>query len=152
MGLRGFEFVGMIDGSNATPVIRDVVLGAAAAHHVGDLVLIQSDGYADQVTATTTEVTGVIQEEVAAAAITAGTTKAKIAILTPNQVWRDSSDASSNTGDPGYTNACDTADCRTFDASDTSGGNMVLLSKDTLDDEGNAIAEVLFSNCTFQPI
>ena len=99
-----------------------------------------------------TEVTGVIQEEIAAAAITAGTTKARVAILTNAQVWRVSSDASTITAKPGYDKACDTADCRTFDASDTSGGNMVLLSKDQLDDEGNAIAEVLFSNCTFQPI
>ena len=50
MSSRGFEFAYMIDGSNATPVIRDFILGAAAAHKVGDLMLVQSDGYIDQVT------------------------------------------------------------------------------------------------------
>ena len=70
MATRGFEFAYMLDGSKSTPVIRDFTLGAAAAHKVGDLMLMQSDGYIDQVTGTTTEVTCVMQEAVAAAAIT----------------------------------------------------------------------------------
>ena len=86
MATRGFEFAYMLDGSNATPVIRDFILGVAAAHKVGDLMKVQTDGFIDQVTGTTTEVTCVMQEAVAAADITAGTTKAKAAIITRNQV------------------------------------------------------------------
>ena len=55
MATRGIEFAYSLDGS--TPVIRDFILGAAADHLVGDLMLVQSDGYIDAVTGTTTEVT-----------------------------------------------------------------------------------------------
>ena len=34
----------MLDGSNATPVIRDFILSTAAAHKVGDLMVIETDG------------------------------------------------------------------------------------------------------------
>ncbi len=149
MASRGFEFVGMLDGSNATPVIREMTLGVAAAHHIGDLVLIQSDGYVDQVTNTTTEVTGVIMEEVPAAAITAGTTTAKVAIITRNQIWRCSANGSSMSAVPGYTKTQDTADCRTLGASDVTGGAICVLDKSQLDDDGNVLAEVVFLDTTF---
>jgi hypothetical protein len=149
MASRGFEFVSMLDGSCGTPVIRDFTLGVAAAHHIGDLMLMQSDGYVDQVTTTTTEVTGVCMEEVAAAAITAGTTKAKLAILSRNQIWRCSSDGTSITAVPGYHKAVDTVDCNTVDASSTSGGAICILSEDTLDDDGYVIPEIVFLDTTF---
>jgi uncharacterized protein YpuA (DUF1002 family) len=149
MASRGFEFVGMVDGTNATPVIKDFILGAAAAHKVGDLVLMQSDGYVDQVTGTTTEVTGVMQEAFAAADVTAGTTKGKVAIITPNQIWRCSMDASSTSAVIGYTKTVDTADCNTIDADDLSNGAMIAYKVDDLDDEGNILAQVIFADTTF---
>jgi len=148
MSTRGFEFDSSLDGS--TPVIQDFVLGAAAAHKVGDLMLIQSDGYADQVTGTTTEVTGVMQEAIAAADITAGTTKGKMAIITRDQVWRCSSDASTaTTAIVGYTKTLDTVDCNTIDADDITNGAMTLLDKSETDDEGNLIFKVVFNDTTF---
>ena len=143
MATRGFEFAYMLDGSNAVPVVRDFTLGAAAAHKVGDLMLMQSDGYIDQVTGTTTEVTFIMQEAVAAAAITAGTTKAKAAIVTNFQVWRCSMDATSTTAVPFYDKTIDTADCNTIDADDLSNGRMMLVATGT-DDDGNVLAYVTF--------
>ncbi len=150
MTTRGFEFAYMLDGSNATPVIRDFTLGAAAAHLQGDLMLIQSDdGYIDAVTGTTTEVSCVMQENIAAAAITAGTTKGKAAIITRNQVWRCSMDATSTTALVGATKKIDTADKNTIDADDLTNGSMILVDKSELDDDGNVLAYVVFADTTF---
>jgi len=146
---RGFEFAYMLDGSNATPLIQDFTLGAAAAHKVGDLVLMQSDGYVDQVTGTTTEVTGVMMEAIAAADITAGTTKGKVAIITRNQVWRCSMDAATTALVVGYTKKCDTVDANTLDADDGTNGAAILFDASLLDDEGNVWAYVVFSDTTF---
>ncbi len=148
MSTRGFEFAYMLDGSNATPVIRDFTLGAAADHAVGDLMLMQSDGYIDQVTSTTTEVTCIMQERLATAAITAGTTTAKAAIITRNQVWRCSMDATSTAFIKGYTKTIDTVDCNTVSASDSSGGGMILVDTGT-DDAGNVLAYVVFADTSF---
>ena len=150
MASRGFEFAYMLDGSNATPVIRDFTLGVAADHKVGDLMLIQSDGYADQVTGTTTEVTAVMMEAVAAADITAGTTKAKMAIITRNQVWRCSTDATTAaTALVGTVKTWDTVDCNTIDADDVTNGGMIVVDTSELDDEGNVLGYVVFADTTF---
>jgi hypothetical protein len=148
MATRGFEFAYMLDGSNATPVIKDFILSTAAAHKVGDLMKPESDGDVTQVTSTTGEVTCVCQEAVAAADITAGTTKAKCAILTRNQVWKCSMDATSTSFVVGVTKTIDTADCNTVSASDYSGGSMILVDTGT-DDEGKVLAYVVFSDTTF---
>jgi hypothetical protein len=140
----------MLDGSNATPVIRDFTLGAAAAHLVGDLMLVQSDGYIDAVTGTTTEVTCVMQEAFSSGEVTAGTTLGKAAIITRNQVWRCSSDASTaTTALIGTSKKIDTVDKNTIDASDITNGAMILVSKDTTDDAGNLIFYVVFADTTF---
>ena len=148
MATRGFEFAYNLDGSSLTPVIRDITLGVAAAHKVGDLMLIQTDGFADQVTSTTTEVTGVMMEALAAGAITAGTTKGKLAIITRGQVWRCSMDATSTAFKVGYTKTIDTTDANTISATDSSGGAMILYDTG-VDDEGNVLAYVVFSDTTF---
>ena len=148
MASRGFEFAYMLDGSNATPVIRDFTLGVAAAHAVGNLMLMQSDGYIDAVTTATGEVTCVMMEALAAADVTAGTTKGKAAILTRNQVWRCSMDASSTSFVVGYTKTIDTVDANTLSATDSTGGGAILVDTDT-DDDGNVLAYVVFSDTTF---
>jgi hypothetical protein len=150
MTTRGFEFAYMLDGSNATPVSRDFTLGAAADHLIGDLMLMQSDGYIDAVTGTTTEVTCVMQEYVASADVTAGTTLAKAAIITRGQVWRCSMDASTaTTAYVGYTKKLDTVDKNTVDADDITNGAMILVDKTETDDDGNLIGYVVFSDTTF---
>lgn len=149
MASRGFEFAYMLDGSGATPLIRDFILSTAAAHHIGDLMVQETDGDVTQAAANATEVTGVCMEEVASADITAGTTTAKIAILTRNQVWRCSADASTMSGVVGYTKAIDIVDCNTIDADTTSGGGIILVDKSQLDDDGNVLAYVVFADTTF---
>jgi len=149
MSSIGFEFAYMLDGSNATPVVRDFTLGAAAAHLVGDLMLMQSDGYVDAVTGTTTEVTCVMQESFAAADVTAGTTKGKAAIITRNQVWRCSMDAATTAAVVANTKTIDTVDKNTIDADDVSNGAMTLVDASLLDDEGNVMAYVVFADTSF---
>lgn len=149
MSTRGFEFAYNLDGSTLTPMIKDLTLGVAAAHKVGDLVLMQSDGYVDQVTTATTEVSAVVMEPLAAAAITAGTTKCKCAIITRNQVWRCSMDAATTAFIPGNTKTVDTVDANTVSASDSSGGAMTLFDTGGLDEDGNLIALVVFLDTTW---
>ena len=149
MASRGFEFSHMLDGSGATPVIRDFTLGEASAHLVGDLMLVQADGYIDDVTSTTTEVTCVMQEAVAAADITAGTTVGKAAIITRNQVWRCSMNAATTAFIVGVTKTIDTVDKNTISATDETGGKMILVDASTLDDDGYVMAYVVFSDTTF---
>jgi len=148
MATRGFEFAYMLDGSNATPKQQEFTLGAAAAHYIGDLMLMQSDGYVDQVTGTTTEVTCIMAEQKAAADITAGTTTAKAHIITRNQVWRCSMDDSSTSAVIAYTKTVDTADCRSIDADDITNGGMILVDTGT-DDEDNVLAYVVFADTSF---
>jgi len=148
MASRGFEFAYMLDGSGGTPVIRDFILSTAAAHAIGNLMTIETDGDISAAVATDGEMTCVMQEAVAAADITAGTTKAKAAIITRNQVWRCSMDATTTALVVGYTKTVDLVDANTLDA-DGSSGNGILVDASTLDDEGNVMAYVVFSDTTF---
>jgi hypothetical protein len=149
MASRGFEFGYMLDGSNATPVIRDFILSTAAAVAVGDLLVIETDGDLTKAAATATEVTAVAQEAIAAAAVTAGTTKIKCAIITTrNQVWRCSMDADHTTWVIGYTKAGDITDCNTLDHDNVDHGPCCLVDTGT-DDEGNAVGYVNFLDTTF---
>jgi len=154
MATRGFEFAYMLDGSNATPVIRDFVLGAAAVHKVGDIMVVQSDGYIDLDTnGDLDEVTCIMMEAFAAADITAGTTKGKAAIVTRNQVWKCSTDAATAaTALVGTIKTWDTVDQNTIDADDVTNGSMIVVElPDTaeLDDDGYVVGYVVFSDTTF---
>lgn len=150
MATQGFEFCYMLDGSNARPVVRDFTLGAAADHLIGDLMIVQADGYIDAATGTTTLVTCVMQEYLASADVTAGTTKGMAAIVTSNQVWRCSSDASTAaTVFVGIPKLIDTVDKNTIDADDVTNGAMVCVDKSETDDDGNLIFYVVFTNCSF---
>ena len=156
MATQGFEYVGSLTG---TPeVTRDFILGAAAAHLKGDLMLVQADGFIDAVTGSTTEVTCVMAEAVAAADITAGTTVAKAVIITRDQVWRCSTDASTAaTALVGTVKTWDTVDKNTIDADDVTNGAMIVFEgkpspadiDDRLDSDGNVIGHVIFSDTTF---
>ena len=149
MATRGFEFAYMLDGSNATPVIRDFTLGSATDHKVGDIMQMQSDGYIDPATASIDEITCVIQESASSGAVTAGTTKVKAAIVTRNQVWRCSMDASTTTAVVGNTKTIDVADANTIDADDLSSGSLCLVETGGTDSDGNVIAYVNFLDTTW---
>ena len=144
MATRGFEFAYMLDGSNATPVIRDFILGVAADHLIGDLMLMQSDGFIDAVTGTTTEVTCIMQETKLTAAVTAESTVGKAAIITRNQVWRCSSDAAAVSAVNFYSKLQDTLDKNTLDADDVSNGAAAVVDQSKLDSSGNVILYVVF--------
>ena len=81
MATSGFEFAYSLDGSNATPVIRDLPVHGTGAYAIGDLVVVNgsADGEVQRVTSTTAEVTGVMQEARASGADAA---VMKVAILT----------------------------------------------------------------------
>ncbi len=147
MASKGFEFVGMLDGPG-TPTCKNFVLGAAAAHKVGDLVLMQADGFVDQVVGSIDEITGVMAEAVAAADITAGTTTAKVYIVTRQQIWRCSTDASSTSAVVGFTKTWDTVDCNTIDADDITNGSMIAYKITDQDAEGNNYDNVISSDTT----
>ncbi|MBK7181395.1 MAG: hypothetical protein IPH82_30165 [Chloroflexi bacterium] len=149
MATRGFEFVGNLGGTNATPVIVDFTLGVAAAHKVGDAMKIQADGYIDQVAGSIDEITCIMMEAVAAADITAGTTTAKAAIVTSDQVWRCSSDASTAaTAVAWAVKTLDTVDANTIDADDVSNGSLMPVGTGGLDSDGNLIIHVVFCETT----
>lgn len=149
MASSGFEFAYNMDGSNKTPKTIDVILGVAQAHKAGDLMLIQADGYADQVAGSIDEVTGVMAQSKAAADITAGTTTAEMYVIARDQVWKCSMDASTSTAVVGYTKTLDTVDTNTIDADDITNGSMTLVDKSQLDTDGNILAYVVFSDTTF---
>jgi len=145
MATRGFEFAYMLDGSNATPLIKDMAVDGTGAYAAGDLVLANSDGQLARVTNTTAEVTAVMQEARASGSDAA---LMKAAIITRNQVWRCSMDATSTAFKVGFTKTIDTVDHNTISASDSSGGSLILVDTGT-DDDGNVLAYVVFSDTTF---
>lgn len=145
MATRGFEFVGMIDGSSAVPVVRDLPVHGTGAYTAGDLVLLASDGQVASVTNTTSEVTGVMQESRTAGA---DGDYMKVAIITRNQVWKCSTAGTSTTFVVGYTKTIDTVDDNTISHSDSSGGGAILWDTGT-DDDGNVVLYVVFSDTTF---
>lgn len=145
MATRGFEFAYMLDGVGS-PTIRDFALGETSAYAVGDVVTIQSDGYADKQTASVGEVTGIMMEAITPAS--AGATSGKVAIVTRNQVWRCSTDATTCAAVTGYTKTVDLADQNTIDASDITNGSLTKVDADT-DDDGNVLLYVAFSDTTF---
>jgi len=149
MSTRGFEFAYYLDGSMATPVIRDFILSTAAAHKAGDLLVIETDGDLTQAATNATEVTAICQETVAAAAISAGVTKAKCAIITRNQVWRCSTDQDHwGSWVIGYTKTGNLVDCNTIDHNVATSGSMILVDTGT-DDEGRKVGYVVFADTTF---
>lgn len=147
MATRGFEFAYMLDGSSNVPVERDFILGVAADHLVGDLMIIQSDGFIDEAVAgTTVEPACVIQEEVLTADATAGTTKVKCQVLQREQVWRCSMDTTTTTAVVAFTKVLNLVDKNTIDGTPITGGNMILVDKSELDDDGNVLAYVVFAD------
>ena len=94
MATRGFEFAYYIDGSTGSPVIRDWTMVADASGYLkGDLLILDSSGLADKAGTSTDSVVFAVCQETDTGSVGAST-KMKVAILTRNQVWRCSADAS----------------------------------------------------------
>ena len=149
MASRGFEFAYMLDGAGGTPVIRDLIIGVDQAHLHGDAVIMCSDGFIDQAANGATEITGILQESKSAAQITAESTLVKVAFVTRNQVWRCSMDAATTSLVVGYTKDADLVDCNTIDADNAGSGAMTIVDVSELDEDGNVLAYVVFSDTTF---
>lgn len=148
MATKGFEFAGALDRPGVTPTITDLPVNGTGAYAVGDLVLLNSSGQCAGVTANAGEVTAVIQEARAALGAADGD-EVKVAIITKNQIWRCSMDASTTAAVIGYTKTCDVADANTLDADDISNGSLIYWGTDGLDKDGNVIALVMFADTTF---
>lgn len=147
MATRGFEFAYNLDGSALTPLIKDWPMVADAAGYAqGDVLTVDSNGRADKITANLAEVLAICQETETSAV--SNDDLLKIAIVTRNQVWRCSMDASSTNAKAGYTKTIDVADENTIDADDLTNGQMILVDTD-VDNDGNVIAYVVFADTTF---
>jgi hypothetical protein len=150
MATRGFEYAYALDGSEKTPVIRDFTMGTASLSiSVGDLMKIDASGYVVPASNTIGECTGIAQEAFGTASISVGTTQLRTAILTREQVWKCSINATSTAFVVGYTKTIDCVDRNTISATDSSGGSMILVDKSELDDDGNVLAYVVFADTTF---
>lgn len=147
MATNGFEFAGSLNRAGATPTIHDLPVDGTGAYAVGDLTLLNSSGQLAAVTSTMTEVTAVIQEARAALGAADGDI-VKAAIITSDQIWKCSMDATTTSAVVGYTKTCDVADANTLDADDISNGSAIFWKSGT-DDEGNILAYVLFADTTF---
>lgn len=145
MATRGFEFAYALDGS--TPTIVSWPMSADAAGYMkGDILAADSNGRLDKVTADAGEVTAICQQTETGAV--ANDDEMMVAIVTSQQVWRCSMDASSTAAKRGYTKTIDVADEHTLDADDLTNGDCALVAIGT-DDEGNVLAYVTFRQPTF---
>ncbi len=148
MATRGFEFAYMLDGGNATPVIRDWEMAAdSSGYEQGDLLVIDSSGRADKAATNATEVLGVVMErnpnDVSADDLL------KIAVITRDQVWRCSTDAATTTGVKGYTKTMNIVDENTIDADVITSGAMCVVENTDTDDDGYILMYVNFVDTTF---
>ena len=144
MASMGFEFAYMIDGSNATPMIRDWDMAAdTAGYKQGDLLVIDTAGRADKAAATATKAFAICQET-ETSTVSAGD-DLKVAFLTRGQCWKCSMDATTTALVKVYNTDVDVVDENTVDADGGTTGCMMLLDTAT-DDDGNVLAYVVFSN------
>ena len=145
MATKGFEFAYMLDGSLATPRIKDWPIGTIDAN-VGDALTIDSSGYGTAVATDTTEVLGILMED------TGGTnesyTKRKVALATREQVWLCSTDADSCAFKVGYTKSVQFVDGNTIDANGSTSGAMKWVDAGT-DNDGYVMGYVVFHDTVF---
>ena len=147
MASRGFEFAYMLDGSNATPLIKDWPMAAdTAGYKKGDALVMDSLGRADKAANNATEIFAICQESDTTSV--SADENLKVAIATRGQVWRCSMDASSTSLVKGYDKAVDIVDENTVDADGSGSGGLILFDTDT-DDDGNVLAYVAFNSTTF---
>lgn len=145
---KGFEFAYNLNPGNQVPVIRDMPVNGVGAYVKGDLLVVGANGFLAKVVAGLTEVTAVCQE---ARASGLSGDKLKVAIIRPGQVWKCSADANASAGvGNGFTKTINVVDENTVDATPAIGGTLILVDASELDDAGNVICYVAFSNITFK--
>ena len=147
MATIGFEFAGSLDRTVQTPTIRTLPVDGTGAYLKGDIVKVNSDGQCALASSSIDEVTGVIQEPRPALGAADGD-EVEIAIVTPNQIWKCSMDATTTAAVFAYDKTIDVADANTIDADDTTNGSLALWKTGT-DDEGNVLAYVIFTDTSF---
>lgn len=148
MATRGFEFAGNFGDKNGVPTIRDLPLDGTGAIKVGAALLMNSDGQLAAVTGSAKEITAIAMEARPALGAADGDVR-KVAIVTPEQIWRVSMDASSTNAVIGYTKTLDLATAYAVDADDLTNGTLTLWNTDGVDDAGNVVAYVVFNSTTF---
>lgn len=141
MATKGFEFAYSLDGDS--PTVRDFPVSGTGAYAVGDLLVFAS-GKLTAAANTVATVSAVAQE---ARSSGADGGLLKVAVLTPNQVWRCSSDGTSLTAAVGATTQ-DIVDSNTIDADDATNGSLAVYDT-AVDKEGNVVVYVTFKNTTF---
>jgi len=146
MATRGFEFAEYIDGSTGSPVIRDWPMVAdTAGYSKGDLLILDATGRADKAGTSTDSVVFAVCAETKTTAVSSDD-NLKVALLTRNQVWRCSTDASAITNwVKGYTKAGAIVDHNTIDASGHTGGCMILVDTGTIAGDTTVVAYVCFN-------
>jgi len=146
MATRGFEFAEYIDGSTGSPVIRDWPMVAdTAGYSKGDLLILDATGRADKAGTSTDSVVFAVCQETDTGSV-AVDTQMKVALLTRNQVWRCSTNASAITNwVKGYTKAGTIVDHNTIDASGHTGGCMILVGTGTIAGDTTVVAYVCFN-------
>jgi len=146
MATRGFEFAYYIDGSTGSPVIRDWPMVADTAGYLkGDLLILDSSGLADKAATSTDAVVFAVCQETDTGSV-AGSALMKVAILTRNQVWRCSTNATAITNwVTGYTRAGTIVDENTINASGHTGGCMIMIETGTIAGDTNVVAYVSFN-------
>jgi len=144
MASRGFEFAYMLDGSNATPLIKDWPMAADASGYMkGDALVCDSMGRADKAANNATSIFAICQETNTASV--AADANLKVAIATRGQVWKCSMDATTTAIKKVYDKAVDIVDENTVDADGSGSGGLILFDTST-DDDGNVLAYVSFNS------
>ena len=113
----------MLDGSNATPVIRDLPVHGTGAYAIGDLVRRQRFGGWRSGARDEHDRRGDWRDAGSAGAPGRDAACMKVAIITREQVWRCSMDAATTAFVVGYTKTIDTVDHNTISATDSTGGS-----------------------------
>jgi hypothetical protein len=143
MATNGFEFAYSLDGS--TPVERDFAVNGTGTFSVGDLVTMTA-GKLAKAGNTVSTVAAVMMET-----RTTGTDGQlmKAAILTDQQVWRCSFDATTYSASLGDRTQ-DIASSRLLDANDATNGSLVIMeTRDDPHDPTYPVGYVVFSNVHF---
>jgi len=142
MATQGFEFAYSLDGS--VPVVREFEVDGTGTYGAGDLVIFSS-GQLAKAASTVATVAAVLQES--------RTTGAdgqlmKAAVITNQQVWRCSYDATTYSASIGVRTQ-DIASSRLLDADDAGNGSLAVI--DVVDDPhgANPIGYVVFTNVQF---
>lgn len=142
MATQGFEFAYSLDGS--VPVVRDFEVDGTGTYGVGDLVVLAS-GQLVKAANTVATVAAVLQE---ARASGSDGDKVKAAIITNQQVWRCTFDATTFSASLGIRTQ-DIASSRLLDADDAANGSLAVI--DVVDDphDTNPVGYVVFTNVQF---